>query len=271
MENAMKSERRHELQENDLSERVENLSDRLRPYVTPILSVAIGGLILVLLGLFVSARWEATRSESWDTCLAALVTGDQEGFREVILRYPETPAAQWAELILADRTLSEATDLLFTKLNPANDVARERLERAAAAYADVLSQRPTGMVAERATMGLAKARESLGDLDQARRGYEAVANEFPSSPMAQMAAEHAEDLGRKKTKAFYNWFADQRAANAIQEESAAPADSQTGDSQTGDVGQQSTNPQKTEDTQGETPAKENKAVATGQPESALEE
>ena len=84
--------------------------------------------------------------------------------------------------------------------------------------------------------------------------------------MAQMAAEHAEDLGRKKTKAFYNWFADQRAANAIQEESAAPADSQTGD-----VGQQSTNPQKTEDTQGETPAKENKAVATGQPESALEE
>ena len=276
MENAMKSERRHELQENDLSERVENLSDRLRPYVTPILSVAIGGLILVLLGLFVSARWEATRSESWDTCLAALVTGDQEGFREVILRYPETPAAQWAELILADRTLSEATDLLFTKLNPANDVARERLERAAAAYADVLSQRPTGMVAERATMGLAKARESLGDLDQARRGYEAVANEFPSSPMAQMAAEHAEDLGRKKTKAFYTWFADQRAANAIQEESAAPADSQTADSQTGDsqtsdVGQQSTNPQKTEDTQGETPAKENKAVATGQPESASEE
>ena len=86
-----------------------------------------------------------------------------------------------------------------------------------------------------------------------------------------MAAEHAEDLGRKKTKAFYNWFADQRAANAIQEESAAPADSQTTDSQTGDVGQQSTNHQETEDTQGETPAKENKAVATGQPESDSEE
>jgi hypothetical protein len=132
------------------------------------------------------------------------------------------------------------------------------------------------MVAERATMGLAKARESLGDLDQARRGYEAVANEFPSSPMAQMAAEHAEDLGRDKTKAFYTWFADQRAVNAIQEESAVPGDSQTGDSQTGDsqtgdAGQQSTTPQKTEDTQDETPAKENKAVATGQPESDSEE
>jgi hypothetical protein len=88
MEYEMKSERRHELRENDLADSVEQLSERLRPYVTPILSVAIGVLVLVFVGLFVSSRWEATRSESWDTCLSALVTGDQEGFREVILRYP---------------------------------------------------------------------------------------------------------------------------------------------------------------------------------------
>ena len=61
MEYEMKSERRHELQENDLADSVEQLSERLRPYVTPILSVAIGALILVLVGLFVSSRWEANR------------------------------------------------------------------------------------------------------------------------------------------------------------------------------------------------------------------
>ena len=217
----MKSERRHELRENELADSVEQLSERLRPYVTPILSIAIGALVMVLVGLFVSSRWEASRSESWDTCLSALVTGDQEGFREVILRYPGTPAAQWSELILADRNLSEATDLLFAKTDPANDVARERLEKAAAAYADLLSQRPTGMVAERATMGLAKARESLGDLEQARRGYEAVANEFSSSPMANLATEHAEDLAQEKTKEFYNWFAEQRLPNAAPEETSS--------------------------------------------------
>jgi len=221
MEYEMKSERRHELRENDLADSVEQVSERLRPYVTPILSVAIGALVLVLISLFVSSRWEATRSESWDTCLAALVTGDPEGFREVILRYPGTPAAQWAELILADRNLSEATDLLFAKVDPANDVARERLQTAATAYADVLSQRPPDMVAERATMGLAKARESLGELDQARRGYEAVANEYPSSPMANLATEHADDLAQDKTKAFYNWFAEQRRANVMTEEASA--------------------------------------------------
>ena len=266
MEYEMKSERRHELQENDLADSVEQLSERLRPYVTPILSVAIGALILVLVGLFVSSRWEANRSESWDTCLAALVTGDPEGFREVILRYPGTPAAQWAELILADRNLSEATDLLFAKMDPANDVARERLELAAAAYADVLSQRPTDMVAERATMGLAKARESLGDLDQARRGYEAVANEYPSSPMANLATEHADDLAQDKTKAFYNWFAEQRLANVAAEEPNALKEDVLSS-----AGEQPVEPAKDTENTDKKSTKKKEVEPASTPESALEE
>ena len=47
----MKSERRHELRENELADSVEQLSERLRPYVTPILSIAIGALVMVLVGL----------------------------------------------------------------------------------------------------------------------------------------------------------------------------------------------------------------------------
>jgi len=266
MEYEMKSERRHELKENDLAESVEQLSERLRPYVTPILSVAIGALVLVLISLFVSSRWEATRSESWDTCLAALVTGDPEGFREVILRYPGTPAAQWAELILADRNLSEATDLLFAKVDPANDVARERLQTAATAYADVLSQRPPDMVAERATMGLAKARESLGELDQARRGYEAVANEYPSSPMANLATEHADDLAQDKTKAFYNWFAEQRLANVVTEESSAVKEDVSSN-----AGQQLVEPANKKKNTDKKSANKKEAESSSTPESASED
>jgi len=210
----MKSEQRHELAENDLAESVEHLAERMRPYLPTILIAAIGSLLAVFLSLFISAGWEASRSESWDACLGALASGDENAFREVILRYPDSPASQWAELVLADRNLSEATDLLFAPLDPANDVARQRLEDAAASYAGILAQRPTGMVAERATLGLAKARESLGELDEARRGYEALAQEYGESPMAKLAVAHAADLARGDTKAFYNWFAEARAAAA---------------------------------------------------------
>ena len=210
----MKSEQRHELAENDLAESVEHLAERMRPYLPTILIAAIGSLLAVFLSLFISAGWEASRAESWDACLGALASGDENAFREVILRYPDSPAAQWAELVLADRNLSEATDLLFAPLDPANDVARQRLEDAAASYAGILAQRTTGMVAERATLGLAKARESLGELDEARRGYEALAQEYGESPMAKLAVAHAADLARGDTKAFYNWFAEARAAAA---------------------------------------------------------
>lgn len=231
----MKSERRHELAENDLADSVEHLAERMRPYLPTILIVAVGSLLAVFLSLFVSAGWEASRAESWDACLGALASGDENGFREVILRYPDSPAAQWAELVLADRNLSQATDLLFATLDPANDVARQRLEEAVASYAGILAQRPSSMVAERATLGLAKARESLGELDEARRGYEALAQEYGESPMAGLAAAHAADLARDETRSFYDWFAEARiaAAKAAADNTATkekPAENSTGDS-----------------------------------------
>ena len=211
----MKSERRHELAENDLADSVENLAERFRPYVATILTAAIGGLVAVIVGLFVSSRWEASRAESWDACLAALTTGNEDAFREVLIRYPATPAAQWAELVLADRAVSEATSLLFQKLDPANDIARQRLEQAVAAYQGLLAEQPTGMIAERATFGLAKARECLGELDEARRGYETLATEYANSPMADLAAARATELARADTKQFYDWFFEQRATAAV--------------------------------------------------------
>ena len=217
----MNSERRHELHDNDLAESVEQLAERARPYLPTILFAAIGGLVAVILGVFVSSGWEASRAESWDACLAALTSGDENGFREVIIRYAGTPAAQWAELVLADRNLSEATDLLFAPLDPANDVARQRLEDAADTYAAILAERPSGMVAERATLGLAKARESLGQLEEARRGYDALASEYANSPLASLAAAHAADLTRDDTQAFYAWFAEQRQKAAVKPEPAS--------------------------------------------------
>jgi len=224
-EHDMKSERRHELAENDLADSVENLAERFRPYVATILTAAIGGLVAVIVGMFVSSRWEASRAESWDACLAALTTGNEDAFREVLIRYPATPAAQWAELVLADRAVSEATSLLFQKLDPANDIARQRLEQAVAAYQGLLAEQPTGMIAERATFGLAKARECLGELDEARRGYDTLAKEYADSPMANLAAARATELARADTKQFYDWFFEQRAT------AAAPPDSEPDDAE----------------------------------------
>ncbi len=208
----MKAEERHELAENDLAEGLETMLERYTPHLATGLVVAIAGLVGVIAWQVIAGQWQAGRAQSWDGCLAALASGDEEVFRDVIRRHPQSRAALWAELVLADRAISQGTDLLFTKVTGETDRARELIGRAADSYLAILATGPGGMVGERATLGLAKARESLGEFAEARRGYETLATEFASSPMASLAARHARNLDQEATSAWYDWFSAQRVA-----------------------------------------------------------
>jgi hypothetical protein len=195
-----------ELRDNALAEKAIEIVDRLRPHLNTLLLAAVGGLLALGAWVLVSSQANATRSQSWDAYLSGLASGDVQSFDEVIRRYPGTPAAEWSRLVLADIALTEGTELLFAD----KDRAPPRLQAAVDLYAAILAGRPNGMLAERATFGLAKARESLGQLEEARRGYAAVAAEFPTGALAELAATHATELGSDATRQWYDWFAAQK-------------------------------------------------------------
>lgn len=195
---------------NDLAAKTLDLIDRARPHATAILAVAVAGLLAVMAWLLISNQVAAGRAQGWNAFLNALASDDQQSLREaladVIRRYPATSASQWAEIVLADLAVSEGTDLLFVN----REQAAQRLQAAVNSYSAVIASGPTGMLAERATFGMAKARESLGQLDEARRGYEAVAREQASAGLKRLAAERAAVLGRESTRQWYDWFAAQK-------------------------------------------------------------
>ena len=194
--------------ENDLANATLQVIDRLRPHFNTIL-VAIGAVLAAVMAYaVVSAQAEAGRAQSWDACLAAMSSGDVESFNEVVRRYPGTPAAQWAEILLADAAAAEGTELLFIDRKRAEG----RLQAAVELYLALIAGRPRGLLAERAVFGLAKARESLGQLAEAQRGYEAVAAEFPADALAGVARARAVDLGRESTRQWYDWFGSQQIA-----------------------------------------------------------
>ena len=197
-----------EIRDNDLAEKTIEFIDRLRPHLNTLLLAAAGLLLAAVGWVLVSSQSAATRSQSWDAYLAGLSSGEVQSFDEVIRRYPGTPAADWSRLVLADMALTEGTELLFVD----KDRAPPRLQAAVDLYSAILGARPTGMLAERATFGLAKARESLGQLEEARRGYAAVAAEFPSGALANLAADHDAELGRESSRQWYDWFAAQKIA-----------------------------------------------------------
>ena len=201
----MRAERRDELEENDLAESTLELVDRIRPHMR---TVVIGiGLLFAALAIWtlVSAQFAAGRARSWETCMAAMTAGDANRLAEVARQYPDTPAAGWSQLLLADSLLQQGCDLLFTD----RSTGMIRLENAVTGYRQVLASRPTGMLAERGVFGLAKANEALGDLEAARRGYEAVVAEHPQGSTAALAKARVAALGRPATRQWYDWFAGQ--------------------------------------------------------------
>jgi hypothetical protein len=195
--------------DNALADKTLELVDRLRPHARAIV-MGLGGAALVLFAwLLVSNQTTAGRNQSWDAFLDAVASDSQpmlvDSLGDVIRRHPGTSAAQWSEVVLADFAVSEGTDLLFSN----KEQGRQRLQSAVDAYSAVLAARPRGLLATRATFGLAKARESLGQLDDAQRGYEAVATEQSSGGFAHLATQRVAALNRPATKEWYDWFAAQ--------------------------------------------------------------
>lgn len=215
-----------ELGDNALADATLALIDRLRPYFGTIL-LGLGAAVAAFIGYaVVASQAEATRTQAWDACLAAMSSGEGEAFNEVVRRYPGTPAARWAELLMADAAAAEGTQLLFID----RQRAEGRLQAAIDLYGSLLAAKPQGVLAERAVFGLAKARESIGQLADARRGYEVVAAEYPADGLTQLAAGRAADLGRESTRQWYDWFAAQKltAPAALSTDAATPASTPSG-------------------------------------------
>lgn len=199
----MDSERRHELEGNDLAGTTLEFVDRIRPYLRPLLGVIALAFVGLTAWTLISAQQTATTARSWEECLDAVSSGDAEKLSAVIRRHPDTAAASWAQLLLADAAASQGCDRLFT--DRPQGVAR--LEEAIGRYRQLLAARPTGMLAERAVFGLAKANEAIGNLEEARRGYEAVIADHPGGAAASLAAAHLEIVSREATRQWYDWFA----------------------------------------------------------------
>lgn len=191
-----------DLEDNDLAKGTLAVVDRIRPH--------LGTILLGILALFAGlAAWTLIQSQGrarvaagWDECLAALAEGDPGRLETVVARYGGTPAAQWAEIVLADTALADGNRLLLTD----RAQGKRRLEEAVGRYTTVNTQRPAALAAERAIFGLARARESLGEIGEARLGYEALVAEYPSSPFRGLAEERITALARESTGRWYKWW-----------------------------------------------------------------
>ena len=212
-----------DLDDNDLAATTQAVVDRVRPHLGTILLVA--ALLFAALAAWTLVRAQRTseRTAAWDSFINAFAMGDPGGLSDVADRFSGTPAAHWAGIVQGDAALADGNRLIL--VNPTQ--ARQRLEAAVERYTAVNAQRPAALAAQRGIFGLARARESLGDFDEAIRGYEALVAEYPESAFGPIAEERIAALSRESTRQWYNWVESRSVSGAEPQPSASPESSDT--------------------------------------------
>jgi TolA-binding protein len=172
-------------------------------------SVIISVFALIAFGTVAAVAWMINTKLNNEAAQALLAEAKgEEGFQAVFQKYPKSPSAADALLLLAaDRReagkLEESTAAfrLFLDKFPANQLAGGALlgigqnqdaagdaDAAMATYQQVISQYPASYAAPFAAYSEAEILLRTLKLEEARRSYNMVVSQFPQSPLARMAA-----------------------------------------------------------------------------------
>lgn len=206
----MKTERRHELATNSLADWLGEKIDALKPYSTAISATVLAVAVAVFAYVYWSQKNQARQAAGWEKYFQALDERGREDadarLRDVAEDFSKSSPGAWARLSLADSQLAVGVDKLFND-RPAS---RQTLDDAIENYRLVLdSAPPDSPLAERATFGVAEAYESKNELDKAREQYRSLVERWPEGAFTAMAQQRLDDLDRKSTMDFYDWFGKQ--------------------------------------------------------------
>jgi hypothetical protein len=198
----MKTERRHEVEENSLARGLADWGDRLRPYSNAIL-IGIAALLLVYVGVSMWSSYQAKRNQSaWEAFEAALMESDADQHALQRLTTSEdhqgTEMQEWALMGWADRQLLRASQMYLTNRDEANN----RLTNILEIYKQYATGGSVPEIRNRARLGLARAYEMKGNLEEARKNYAMV-----EGGLQPIAAARIKELETKEAQEAVKWLA----------------------------------------------------------------
>lgn len=204
----MKTERRHELQKNELADWLGDKLIALQKYSGAIGASVVAVVVLIALGIYLSNRSASQTALAWERYFRASTTENTDELKQLADNL-SSAAGQWARLRLADQQLDQATNQLFQ--DPVQ--ARKSLAGAVDNYRWLAEHSSDKLLQQRATLGLAKTYESEDKLPEAREQYEKLVKSWPDSVYGTEAKNRLRDLDKKSTREFYDWFAQRETSS----------------------------------------------------------
>jgi hypothetical protein len=207
----MKSERRHDLQSNELAHSLGTGIEKVQPFAQYIVGgVVIAALLAVGWGVYTSFA-KKSAAAAWTEYYFTINTGDAESFKAIAADHPGSAAAIWAEQTAGDEYLADGIDALYKDRGQ----GVELLNKAISSYEVVKNKAQTTELRTRAELGLAQAYESLGQIDKAKALYQQVIAAGLQPAITTVATNRVEFLNSQAGKDFYAWFDKLKPAPAM--------------------------------------------------------
>jgi hypothetical protein len=203
----MKTERRHELQTNQLADWIGHRFEHVKTHGKTIVAAAILGAAVIIAAAVILKDREAAQSAAWTEFHIGLAANDTAILADVAKQHPGTAVALWAKQAEADMDLTRGIDALFINREDAMLALSDARKR----YGEVIAG--AGSIPElmqKALFGMAKAQEASTNLDEAKNYYKQVADKFPDTPIAKEAAKRLTALNDSETVKWYSWFGRQK-------------------------------------------------------------
>ncbi|MFO0948043.1 MAG: hypothetical protein U1D30_19325 [Planctomycetota bacterium] len=204
----MKSEERHQLEQNELADWVLRLVGIVRPYLLYMFVAAVV-VVGVLIGLSIQSNAkQQTQQDAWREFFTAQ---DAAQFEVLLSRYPDSLAAPYTRLRIADLKFDEGKKSLITNRAKALSLFDESIKF----YEELTKNSSTPSdVKQQAQFGVGLALESKGALEEAKKAYEVVVTEFSGSEYALRAQNRIKQIETPSAKEFYAALADYKPIGA---------------------------------------------------------
>jgi len=194
----MKSERRHDLETNELVVWL----DKFRPYTGQATAVVAVLVALLAIRSIWNSDLDARETAAWDAYAMAQDSNDPELMKVLEVAdnnaYASTSMPEWANVTWADRQLLLAGRAYLADRN----AALSRLEKVEGIYSTLAQGASDNEVQNRAQFGLARVYELQNKLDEAKKAYGKVQGD-----LLTVAAERAAQLDLPEVQEACAWLA----------------------------------------------------------------
>lgn len=212
----MSSERRHQLEHNELAVWLGKVNKSIEPHSKPIAAVVAAAVVAGIAWTFLTTEQLAKRSDATLQLIQAAAGGDSEVLAKVGDTYSDTEAGSWARLYQGQQLMIQGMTALYRN----REEAEILLSDAKQALQSAVNSSSNNLLASRGHYAIAQIEEALGDLsdEQGEDGesmlaaidsYQKVIDLNESEAMVERAEERIAALKKPATREFIAWFSKQ--------------------------------------------------------------